>query len=1211
MKLTDVIFTFYTPQGVPVGETDFTIQLVRPGYDKQVGVIQGETLYLKTNSDGTAVVSLAPSNSPYYVKVDGPDFCSQISYKFFVIESDVPVNFQELIDRGQLNPVDLTEETIRLIIEARIQSAQSAAEAKVSELAAKASEDAALVSETNAAASEVASKAAQMASQGNADSALASKNAAKISETNSKTSETNAKASETAAKASQTAAKTSETIAKTSETNATAAAFNATTEAGKAAASATAAKTSETNAKANETNTSAMKNWVEQTAAQVQEIKNDTEVLYNQALAIGSGWSPVLKAIMDGSRAILQITDWTGGRGTKPAVGYVGPNGVVATTANALDIRGAKGVDGKSFTVNATGTLAGRDAYNNQPEGFAYLATDNGMLYLRQGAAGNWSPGIPFGKGDKGDQGDTGERGPVGPAGPANKLTIGTVTTSTTSSATITGTAPNQILNLTLQKGDKGDKGDTGLGFTQAQYDKLDGIEAGAQKNVPTNLSMGIANATTQTVLSSTGTSAVIPQATITAAGLLSATDKVKLNGAAPLASPTFTGTVNAPTPSNSSDSTIVATTAFVRSAMKVNGFSDIFSQNVRYINSSGTAVAPWNDCNTLPPGSQALVANNFVANCPEGDYLWYIETKANYRANAGLWQIAQGYQQGYIWHRWATASNVYGAWRQMMATDGANMTGQLGVLNQTAENSSTRAANTAFVHGAMDFYGVSVAYVEAQSEPRLTVAGQPATNDFNLMVGATAGGTYTIAGSYLNGPNGAAATSYTAVLHIVRSKHNAGPAVIQWFYSTEQGGGIVTVFVRSGAFVSNAWTFGVWRKLAFETSNVASATKLQTAQSFSLTGGAVAAAKSFDGTGAVVLDVTALDVSKATAGALPVARGGTGATATTGTGSNVLSANPAFTGNPTATTQAATDNSTRLATTAFVKLAVENPLGAVDQRVGADNTYQRLWSVGWSGKGASWLWEMTAAGNFNLVQYNKDTGNAVAQVASFKPGGEVYFPGYINSRLDSWYTNVPAVTQKGNIGGAFANWTMEAVPALQVDCPDKLAAYMIWRGTRWGGQHLAAMHVHETNAQNPMVTLSLAGGNYQHEWRKDNYNVSGTVSANGVVLTSDIRIKDIHGGVSGALDKLAKISKVFFSYKGKTDKQFGYTAQSVEAVLPEAVSERDAKPHEQKYVGDKVKVVDYNAVAVLQAQAIDELHALVKKQQAQIDSLMAALATR
>ena len=46
-----------------------------------------------------------------------------------------------------------------------------------------------------------------------------------------------------------------------------------------------------------------------------------------------------------------------------------------------------------------------------------------------------------------------------GASGPANTLAIGTVTSGVSPSATITGTAPNQTLNLVLQKGDTGNTG--------------------------------------------------------------------------------------------------------------------------------------------------------------------------------------------------------------------------------------------------------------------------------------------------------------------------------------------------------------------------------------------------------------------------------------------------------------------------------------------------------------------------------------------------------------------------------------------------------------------------------------------------------------------------------------------------------------------------------------------------------------------------------
>lgn len=58
---------------------------------------------------------------------------------------------------------------------------------------------------------------------------------------------------------------------------------------------------------------------------------------------------------------------------------------------------------------------------------------------------------------------------------------------------------------------------------------------------------------------------------------------------------------------------------------------------------------------------------------------------------------------------------------------------------------------------------------------------------------------------------------------------------------------------------------------------NAATATKLAAARQFSITGGATAAGVNFDGSANVSLNVTALDVSKANAGILPVPRGGTG----------------------------------------------------------------------------------------------------------------------------------------------------------------------------------------------------------------------------------------------------------------------------------------------------------------------------------------------
>ncbi|MBK8548463.1 MAG: collagen-like protein [Saprospiraceae bacterium] len=74
-------------------------------------------------------------------------------------------------------------------------------------------------------------------------------------------------------------------------------------------------------------------------------------------------------------------------------------------------------------------------------------------------------PGPQGDPGPAGPQGPTGMTGPAGiagPAGPANSLSIGTVLSGQNASATITGNAPNQTLNLQLPQGPKGDSGPIG-----------------------------------------------------------------------------------------------------------------------------------------------------------------------------------------------------------------------------------------------------------------------------------------------------------------------------------------------------------------------------------------------------------------------------------------------------------------------------------------------------------------------------------------------------------------------------------------------------------------------------------------------------------------------------------------------------------------------------------------------------------------------------
>lgn len=89
-----------------------------------------------------------------------------------------------------------------------------------------------------------------------------------------------------------------------------------------------------------------------------------------------NGWSPVLAMVSDGERRVLQVTDWTGGNGTKPATGrYLGPSGLVTNIAQAVNVRGPAGPgtgDMLASIYDPTG-VAG-DAFNmdNMVEGASH-----------------------------------------------------------------------------------------------------------------------------------------------------------------------------------------------------------------------------------------------------------------------------------------------------------------------------------------------------------------------------------------------------------------------------------------------------------------------------------------------------------------------------------------------------------------------------------------------------------------------------------------------------------------------------------------------------------------------------------------------------------------------------------------------------------------------------------------------------------------------
>lgn len=69
------------------------------------------------------------------------------------------------------------------------------------------------------------------------------------------------------------------------------------------------------------------------------------------------GWAPVLAIVPDGDRFVLQVIDWTGGEGTKPATGdYIGASGLTAVIAEATNVRGPAGL-GSGDVIGPAGAI--------------------------------------------------------------------------------------------------------------------------------------------------------------------------------------------------------------------------------------------------------------------------------------------------------------------------------------------------------------------------------------------------------------------------------------------------------------------------------------------------------------------------------------------------------------------------------------------------------------------------------------------------------------------------------------------------------------------------------------------------------------------------------------------------------------------------------------------------------------------------------------
>lgn len=277
--MTPVEFQFNYPDGRPIANEEFTITLARSGFVKtEDGVLMPSTFTYVTDAEGKFTVPIAPSSTPYRVKmlsteghVGESDCVKAIYYTFYVPDSEEPLRAQDLFLAPPPSNLPYDEEALLVIMDAKAASMAAARRAEAAQVVAEHSAELAdadardaLNSATSASASAAAAlasknaaAASQTAASQSAAAALTSKNDAAASATTSAAeahqsnlnkiaaaaSATDALASKTAAASSAAEAKAEKVAATTAATQASGSAATATTKASEASTSAATATT--------------------------------------------------------------------------------------------------------------------------------------------------------------------------------------------------------------------------------------------------------------------------------------------------------------------------------------------------------------------------------------------------------------------------------------------------------------------------------------------------------------------------------------------------------------------------------------------------------------------------------------------------------------------------------------------------------------------------------------------------------------------------------------------------------------------------------------------------------------------------------------------------------------------------------------------------------------------------------------------------------
>ncbi|PNU18798.1 hypothetical protein C2E25_15820 [Geothermobacter hydrogeniphilus] len=267
------------------------------------------------------------------------------------------------------------------------------------------------------------------------------------------------------------------------------------------------------------------------------------------------------------------------------------------------------------------------------------------------------------------------------------------------------------------------------------------------------------------------------------------------------------------------------------------------------------------------------------------------------------------------------------------------------------------------------------------------------------------------------------------------------------------------------------------------------------------------------------------------------------------------------------------------------------------------------------------------AVGRFNTAYSptgGTDTWNADDRLFVIGNGSSATTPSDALVVLKNGNTGIGTLGPEATLHVAGGNWDLSSTEG-DFKIGDTSNRLKIGVATGGGGAGQARIYAEGTN---PKLFLGAGGAAILDlDGPSGNATFTGDLTVNGTFSNpSDIRLKDVHGNFERGLEDILKLQPIVYSYKRdnplhltSTETLYGFSAQALQKVIPEAVSE--LQDGYLKVSKDPVLWAMLNAIKQLKQQKDEDIStlraekdariAVLKQQQQQLSAKVAEQAAR